>query len=131
MSTSDRATFFPTLPPPTMITYTSCSSLHGDDWRVEVADVARAHSVGKHRDRGLRGAHRAQAALGVEVRAQRVEHANDDAADPVALLEHLCDDDVRVVAVRGDDSRISLVDAGVAQHLAVHRVADDEPTTPG
>src|SRR5581483_4218854 len=128
MSSSERVTFLPTLPPPAMITYTA--SPRGRHGRLEGAGVAGAHGVGEDGDRRLGGTDRAQAALAVEVGAQRVEHAHDHAVDAEALLQHLADDDVRVVAVGGDDRRVRLLDAGLAEHVAVHAVADDEAPAP-
>ena len=73
---------------------------------------------------------RAQAALGVEVGAGRVEHADDDAADPEALLRDLADHDVRVVAVGRDDDGVGVLDPGRARSVGVHAVADDEAAGP-
>src|SRR5581483_9105871 len=128
MSSSERLTFFPTLPPPAMITYiASGPSRHGG---LEGTGVAGAHRVGEDGDGGLGRADRAQAALAVEVGAQRVEHAYDDAVDAEALLQHLADDDVRVVTVRGDHGGVCLLHPGLAEHVAVHAVADDEASAP-
>src|SRR3989442_4564813 len=130
MSTSERATFFPTFPPPAMIAYTRFSPCLCRAGRLERAHVARAHRVRQHGDRSLRRADGAQAAPRVEVRAQRIEHPYDGAADAVALLQHLPDDDIRVVAVGGNDSGIRLRDAGAAKDVTVHAVADDEAASP-
>src|SRR5262245_33427395 len=129
MSTSERATFFPPFPPPTMIMY-SLLLLSRRARRLEGTHVARADRLGQHRDRRLRRAYGAQAPLGVEVGAQRVEDAHDDAVDAVALLQHLPDHDVRVVAVGRDDRGVGLLGPRVAQDVAVHPVTDDERAAP-
>src|SRR5205807_7186437 len=72
----------------------------------------------------------AQAARVVEVGARRIEDASDDALDVEALLGHLRDDDVRVVAVGRGDDRVGLFDAGLAEEVDVHAVADDEGARP-
>src|SRR5207237_4494657 len=40
------------------------------------------------------------------------------------------DDEIRVVAVGGDDDRVGVLDAGRPQHARVHAMADDEPAGP-
>ena len=82
------------------------------------------------RDRGLRRADGLQPALRVELGARRVEHAHDDGADPVALLEHLPDDDVRVVAVGGDHGSFDLCGPRLVEHGRVHSVAEHEAAPP-
>ena len=66
----------------------------------------------------------------VELGASRVEQPDDDAVDPEALLDDLADDDVRVVAVGGDDDGVGVLDPGAAQDGRVHAVADDEAAVP-
>ena len=75
-----RATFAPTLPPPATMRY-----IRPAPAPVEPVCDRRTHGLDEEGDRGLRGAHRAQSALRVELRAPRVEHAHDDAVDAVAL----------------------------------------------
>ena len=75
-------------------------------------------------------ADRAHAQRVVERRAARIEHAHDDVRDAEALLRDLRDDEVRVVAVGGDDDGVGVLHAGLAQHLGVHAVADDEAARP-
>ena len=125
ISTSERATFAPTLPPPAMI------DVHQPRHLLGTARLARAHGVGERRDRRLRRADGAQPELRVELGARRIEHADDDAVDAVALLRHLADDEVRVVAVGRDDGRIGLGGARLLEDLLVHPVADDEAALPG
>ena len=91
MPRSERATFEPTFPPPATIAYISSSS--------RTAAALRT-AARERRDRGLGRADRAQPAGGVEVGAGGVEHADDDCRDGPALLDHLADDEVRVVPVR-------------------------------
>ena len=81
-------------------------------------------------DRARGRADDAQALGRVELGARRVEQADDDALDPEELLHDLADDDVRVVAVGGDDHGVGVVDPGAAQHRRVHAVADDEAAVP-
>src|SRR6266487_2792391 len=76
--------------------WTWCSN-SSSSWRNR--HIAGAHRLGEDVDRSLRRADRAQAARGVKIGPGRVEHADDDAVDVEALLGHLADDDVRVVAV--------------------------------
>src|SRR5919198_53858 len=92
--------------------------------------LAGADGLGEGLDRRLRGADSAQAELLVEVGARRVEHADDHALDVEALLRHLADDEVRVVAVRRHDDRVRLLDPRLAQDVDVHAVADDEAAVP-
>ena len=66
----------------------------------------------------------------VELGARRVEQPDDDALDPEPLLDDLADDDVRVVAVGGDDDRVGVLDSRAAQDRRVHAVADDEAAVP-
>ena len=73
---------------------------------------------------------RAQAERVVERRAAGVEHAHDDVRDAEALLGDLRDDEVRVVAVGGDDDGVGVLDPGLAQHVGVHAVPDDEAARP-
>src|SRR5581483_875892 len=93
-------------------------------------EAAAAHRVHERVDRGLRRADGAQAARVVEIGARRVEHAGDDALDVEALLGHLRDDDVRVVAVGGGDDRVRVLDPRLAEQVDVHAVADDEGAWP-
>ena len=66
----------------------------------------------------------------VELGARRVEQAHDDALVVEALLRHLADDDVRVVAVGGDDDGVRVLDARGAEHVDVHAVPEDEAAAP-
>ena len=101
---SVRATFEPTLPPPATRT-----NIRRPPRPRGV--LARAHGLGEHLDRRLRRADRAQAVRRVELGARRVEDPDDGALDAEALLGDLADDDVRVVAVRGDDHGVGVLDA--------------------
>src|SRR5439155_1714644 len=66
----------------------------------------------------------------VELRARRVEDADDGTVDAEALLRELADDDVRIVAVGGDDDGVRVVDPRLAEDVGVHPVADDEAAGP-
>ncbi len=98
--------------------------------RLRRRDRARPRGVHQAVDGDARRAHGVEAALRVELRARRVEHAHDDAAHVEALLRDLADDDVRVVAVGGDDDGVGVLDAGLAQEVGVHAVPDDERAGP-
>ena len=76
------------------------------------AGDAGLHRLEKDGDRGLRRAHGVEPALRVERRARGVEDADDDRARSVPPLQHLPDDDVRVVAGGGDDRSVRLGDSG-------------------
>src|SRR5207302_778643 len=136
-----RATFAPTLPPPAIRTYISGPSDGGRRRRLpsggplclhlgHAGNLARADGLCQDFDCRLRRTDGAQTALPVEVGTSRVEDADDDAVDVEPFLRDLTDDDVRVVAVRGNDDRLRLLDAGLAQHLDLHAVTDDEPARP-
>ena len=75
--------------------------------------LAGAHRLDQRVDRRLRRADGAEPPRRVEVRARGIEDADDDAVDAEALLGDLADDDVRVVAVGGDDDGVGLLDAGL------------------
>src|SRR3990172_11679381 len=128
MPRSERVTFAPTLPPPATITYI------GPDLRgtggLQRANIARAHRVGDDGDRRLRWTDRAEAALRVEVGPGRVEHAHDDAPDPVALLRDLADQHIRVVTVGRDDDGVGVLDARAPEDAGVHAVPDEEAAAP-
>ena len=66
----------------------------------------------------------------VERRPAGVEHADDDVRHAEALLGDLRDDEVRVVAVGGDDDGVGVLHAGLAQHVGVHAVPHDEAARP-
>ena len=67
----------------------------------------------------------------VELGTRWVENAHDRALDPEALLRDLPDDEVRVVAVGGDDDRVGLLDPGLAEDVDVSMPwPDDEPARP-
>ena len=126
ISSSEAATFDPTLPPPATTMYirpAPCAGRAG-------ARLGCTHGVDEERDRRLGGAHRAQAEPREELGAPRVEHADDDALDAVALLDHLADHDVGVVAVRRDDRGVGGLDAGLHEDIHLHGVADDERALP-
>src|SRR5262245_46817133 len=106
---SDRVTLAPTLPPPATITYIGGLPLRGTA-RLQWTDIARPDVVGQDGDRRLGRAHRPQPPLRVEVRARRVEHAGDDAVDAEAFLDHLGDDDIRVVSVGRDHRGVGVLD---------------------
>src|SRR5207248_6306468 len=78
----------------------------------------------------LRRAHDAQPARAVEVGARRVEDADDDTADVEALLGDLANEDVRVVTVGGCDDRVGVLDSGLAEHVDVDALADEEGAGP-
>src|SRR5438105_9001424 len=122
-----RATFDPALPPPATSAYTLRSRLRG---LARARHLAGAHGVRQHVDRGLRRRDGAEAERLVEVCTRRVEHADDDALDVEALLRHLGDHEIRVVAVRRDDHGVGLLDPRLAEHVHVHPVADDEAAVP-
>ena len=109
-SSSVRSTFEPTLPPPATSAYT----VHGLDRRLGTR-LASVRATAARRDRALRRADRAQPELRVERGARRVEDADDDTVDVEAPLRDLADDDVRVVAVRGHDDGVGVLDPGLAQ----------------
>ena len=67
---------------------------------------------------------------GVELRARRVEHADDDRRHLEVLLRGLRDHEVRVVAVGRDDDGVGLLDPRLAEQLEVHAVPDDEVAGP-
>ena len=97
--------------------------------RPRLARCARPRSSA--RDRRRRRADRAQARAGVERRrAPGSSTRTTTHVDAEPLLRDLADDDVRVVAVGRDDDGVGVLDAGRAQHLGVHAVADDEPAGP-
>ena len=84
MRSSVRARLAPTLPPPATIG----TRIHRLSMR---AHLAGANRLGEDVDRVRGRADRAQAARGVELRARRVEHADDDAVDAEELLRDLAD----------------------------------------
>ena len=93
-------TFDPTLPPPATTTYIR-TLLPVAAWPTRT--VSRSTEIAV-----CVGQTVLHASAGVELGARRVEDADDDGADPVSLLEHLADDDVRVVAVGRDDGRVGV-----------------------
>ena len=90
----------------------------------------RLHGLEQERDRDLRRADGVQSPVGIELRPGRVEDADDDGADVVALLEDLADDDVRVVAVGRDDRRVRAVHPASLEDGRIHAVAEHEPALP-
>ena len=112
-------TLEPTLPPPATIAYIR-----------RRRRLRGAHGLEQSGDRGLSRAHDAHAAIGVQLRAGRIEDADDDGGDVVALLQHLSDHDVRVVAARRDDRGLGVGDARTLEHGHVHSVPDDESSAP-
>ena len=66
----------------------------------------------------------------VELRARRIEDANDHRRHLELLLGRLGDHEVRVVAVGRDHDGVGLLDPRLAQELEVHAVPDEEPTGP-
>src|SRR5437763_9135247 len=142
LRSSVRITFAPALPPPAIRTYMSApaGSAGGrrrvlpvgalDGCLLALGNRARSHRVAERVDRGRRRADRAQPARVVELGARRVEDPDDRAVDAESLLGDLADDQVRVVAIGGDDDRVGVFDAGLAQDGRVHAVADDEPAGP-
>ena len=101
---SERVRFAPTLPPPAIRTYIR-----------RVASSASRTALDERLDRGRRRADDAQAARRVELRARRVEHADDHRRHLEVLLGRLRDHEVRVVAVGRDDDGVGLLDPGLAQ----------------
>src|SRR5436190_11917732 len=126
---SVRARFAPTFPPPAMTLYIRPSGSLGGD-ALARRDAAGAHRLGQNRDRRRGRAYGPQPAGRVELRTRRVEDPDHHAVDVEALLRDLPDDEVRVVAVRRDDGRIRLVDAGFAKNGEIHAVPDDEASGP-
>src|SRR6185437_6232284 len=93
-------------------------------------DLAGARGVQQLADRGLRRADRTQAERAVEVGPSRIEDAHDDTLVVEPLHRHLGDDEVRVVAVGGDDDCIGVFDTRLAQDVDVHAVAEHEAAAP-
>ena len=123
ISSSERVTFAPTLPPPATMMYISCACGRG---------ARTARTVSRRTEIAVWVGHTvSQPALRIERRARGIEDADDDAVRrSVPPLQHLPDDDVRVVAVGGDDRRVRIGDSGPLEHRGVHAVADDEATAP-
>src|SRR4051794_28253500 len=127
-SISSRARFHPTLPAPAMITYKpATSSFLG---RHLAGPLPLGQTLERRAlellDRDLRRADGLHALLAVPRRAARVEHARDHARDVEAPLRDLGDDEVRVVAVRGGDEDVGVLDAGLQQGVDLERGADRE-----
>src|SRR4051794_19384967 len=97
---SSRARFQPTLPAPAMTTY---MALHLLERALE------------HLDRVARRTDRVQALLGVPLRAGRIHDTHDDTWHLIVLCSDLGDRQVGVVAVRGGDEHVRVLDPGLAQ----------------
>src|SRR4029079_1697854 len=112
----------PIFPPPAIRTYTS--------GRGRLRDGAAPRRFRQHLDRVRGRADRAHPLLGGERSPRRVEQPNDHTLDPEPLLDHLADDDVRVVAVCGAHDGVGILDSRAAEARRVHAVADDEAAVP-
>src|SRR5688500_1516700 len=121
-----RRMFEPTFPPPVISTYTGpLLCLYRRPTR-----LAGAHDRGELVDGRLRGTDGAHALARIERGAGRVEDAYDHAAHVEALLRDLRHHEIRVVAVRGHDHRVGVLDARLAQAVEVHPVAEEERAAP-
>src|SRR5579884_1019964 len=120
---SDRIRFAPTLPPPAIRTYIDRPS-RGNLF------LGMPHRGDERLDRGGGRADDAEPLRRVELRPRRVEHAHDHGRHLELLLGDLRDHEVRVVAVRGDDDGVRLIDPDLTQERQVHAVADREAAGP-
>src|SRR3954451_4206649 len=110
---SSRARLSPTFPAPAMRTYTRRSPLP-ERRRLD------------HVDGRLGGRDDVEALLGVPGRPARVEHAGHDLGDVEAPLGDLGDHEVGVVAVRGGDDHVGVLDARLEEGVDLERGAHGE-----